>query len=66
MRYYETLPADVRDHINEAFNATAENLQEQGYRTATDDRAEKLVDAIAEYVRESNPDRAQCWAGLGE
>lgn len=64
-RYYETLPTDVREHIDEAFNAATEKLREAGYHTAYDDNAEQLVDAIAEYVKESNPGRALAWEGLG-
>lgn len=54
-RKYERLPSDCKAAVDRAFKATAAALRDAGLVTANDDRAEALVDAITEYVIDSQP-----------
>ncbi|MFZ5832426.1 MAG: hypothetical protein ACOY3P_20255 [Planctomycetota bacterium] len=52
----EILPERTQRDIADAFAAAQRVLSGRGYRTAMDDRAEKFVGAISEYIVDSNRD----------
>ena len=41
---------DSAEGVDDAFHAVQDTLRDMGLRVANDDRAEKLVDAITEYI----------------
>lgn len=57
--HYKTLDIQTLMAVDEAFIGIAEHLKDCGISTSMDDRAEKLVDAIAAYVLECRNDPAQ-------
>lgn len=53
-KFYETaLTPKHRQCVDDCFRAVANTIKENGFDHANDDRAEKLVSAITEYVVES-------------
>jgi hypothetical protein len=51
---YETLKEDEANAVDQAWYQVARAFEEWGLKAATDDRAERLVEAIAVYLKESN------------
>jgi hypothetical protein len=50
---YDTLSEQQRKAVDAAYNAAAIVLKAAGFNTAGDDRAERLVEALATYLVES-------------
>lgn len=62
--YYDQLTDDEREAVDEAYSELAEDLAECGAPIAGDDRAERVVDAIARGVIESRGIASRKSSGL--
>jgi hypothetical protein len=58
---YDELPARIRAVVDRAYNECAQEIRNAGLVTSNTDDAERLVDAIAAYIRRSNPARREGW-----
>ena len=54
-RNYEGLPSDLRAIVDDGFQSIFDRLRAESFGAEACDEAERLVDAITDYVLASNP-----------